>query len=268
MRRRILNQFALSALAVVCATSLASAAYYENFQSYPIGSGVVASSAGAWSYWGLGPSGTDALVVADPLNSGNHALNITNNGGGSPDVTTAFPNLFAGGNSTATLSFDIYMTSPNLDSGPQINIGPVDLNFGNYGNTQVIYANDSGSLAGTLSGGIATYPPPGTVFGDFATDAWNHVEVDMKNTGGVGGALTFSLSVNGGAPIAAGSTTLTANGITTLEAAAFSTANSSNSFVLIDNIRAYPTPEPASLLLALVALAGMCGYGWRRRHAA
>jgi MYXO-CTERM domain-containing protein len=266
-------------LATVFVPSIALAGYTETFQSYPIGTGVVQSSSPVWQYYGSPPpdSGSDALVVADPTNSHNHVLNITNNGDGSPDVVTNFSNLLATG-FKAELSYNVYMTASNLDNGPQLSIGPAALLSQHYANTLTMYLDDNGngifvtgsgpSLAGQILASVGgQLPGASQVVGTYSTDAWHNVQVDMASAG-VGQPLTFSFKVDGVASALTETTTLTAQGITTIETAAFATANNSSSFVLIDNLRASPTPEPSSIALGLVGLVAMCGYGLRRRRRA
>ncbi len=97
------------------------AGFADNFQNYPTGAGIVANSAGVWSFFPL--TTNDALVVQDPLNAANHVLNITNNslsgtsGDGSPDIIATFPSIISGAGS-AVVSFDMYMAGSNLDTGP------------------------------------------------------------------------------------------------------------------------------------------------------
>ena len=165
---------------------------------------------------------------------------------------------------TGKLVYDVYMSAANLDSLPEVNLGPIGEATGDYSHTLVTLLNDNGGHAGEIQAGIGFGPY--TSLGNYSTDAWHQVEADITNPSGLNGALNFSFKVDGVATGVTVSTTLTAAGLTTIEAGNNGTANNPASFVYVDNILAVPTPEPASLVLALVAFAGMCGYGWHRRR--
>ncbi len=134
-----------------------------------------------------------------------------------------------------------------------------------YSHALGLFMDDQSFPTGELVAQANGDPGTNANVGNYSTNAWHHVEIDLTNTAGIGGTLTARYTIDGVLSGTSVSTTLTAGGITAVELAAINTANDAGTFVLIDNLRM--VPEPSSITLFGLSVMGLLIAVCRRRRA-
>jgi hypothetical protein len=226
--------------------------------------GIVAQNSGVWHSWGGGTAGGDCVNVVDPANPGNHVSLFTDSPNGSaPDDCTNFGNILTG--NAASLSFDIYVSGVVLSGTyPQINLGPQSFEVYpplQYGQTLCngFWSDASGNWV--WDAGIGG---PGSTLAALSQDVWHHIEILATKSGP---QVTFSFALDG-TPLAG--TRVIANftdpyGLNAIEMGALGAVDpATGNFVLVDNLVAASLPEPSSLVLTGLGVAGFFGCAWRR----